>query len=194
MPAANSEQAAQGFKPLLAPRDYDTTRLMILPFLHSGMHIRRLITLTPTKFVFDGYFRIEPELLPIERVICLIGRKREYHIRIKEMKRGADTSSYWYDEDVGENICLMPTEIIELTIEIVNKRLTGPAFSAVTDAITAREESAEFKERNEAARRARADMEYAADVAKFNETFKGSLTAFLKNNEKIEAAEASTNE
>ena len=177
-----SEHTTPLFKPLLAPSNYDTTRLMILPFIHAGMHIRRLITLTPTKLVFDGYFHIEPELLPIERVICLIGRKREYHIRIKEIKRGEDTSSYWYDEDVGENICLMPTEIIELTIEIVNKRLTGPAFSAVTDAITAREESAEFKERNEAARRARADREYVADVAKFNETFKGSLTAFLRPN------------
>jgi hypothetical protein len=174
-----SECGAPAFNPLLAPRDYDVTRIMILPYIHGGLHIKRLITLTPTKFVFDGYFRIEPELLPIERVICLMGRKREYHIRIKGLTRGANTSSYWYDEDVGENICLTPTEIIELDIEILATQLPGPAFSDVVDAITAHEKSEEFKKRNEEARRERADREYAADVASFNATFKGSWTAFL---------------
>jgi hypothetical protein len=145
---------------LLTPPDYDVSRIMIIPFLLGGIHIRRLIALTPTKLVFDGYFHIEPELLPIDRIICLIGRKREYHIRIKECKRGVGTSSYWYDEDVGENICLMPTEIIELTIEIVNKRMDGPTLSAVADAITEREESAEFEVRNQAARKVREDAEF----------------------------------
>ncbi len=173
------EAAATAFKPpasLLTPRNYDVTRIMILPYIHNGLHIKRLIALTPTKLVFDGYFRIEPELLPIERVICLMGRKREYHIRIKELKRGADTSSYWYDEDVGEHICLTPTEIIELTIEIIATQLPGPALRDVEEAITEREEAAEFKKRNEDARQARADREYAADVAKFNATFKGPVT------------------
>ena len=173
-----TEAAAPCFKPsasLLAPRNYDVTRIMILPYIHGGLHIKRLITLTPTKFVFDGYFRIEPELLPIERVICLMGRKREYHIRIKELKRGTDTSSYWYDEDVGENICLTPTEIIELTIEILATQLPGPALRDVVDAITAHEKSEEFQKRNEDARRERADREYAADVAAFNASFKGVL-------------------
>ena len=178
-----ADAADSCFKPpaaLITPRDYDVTRIMILPYIHGGLHIKRLITLTPTKLVFDGYFRIEPELLPVERVICLIGRKREYHIRIKGLARGTNTSSYWYDEDVGEHICLTPTEIIELDIEIVATQLPGPAFSAVIDAITEREEVAEFKKRNEAARQAREDREYAADVAKFNETSKESWTAFLK--------------
>ena len=178
-----TDAADSCFKPpaaLITPRDYDVTRIMILPYIHGGLHIKRLITLTPTKLVFDGYFRIEPELLPVERVICLIGRKREYHIRIKGLARGTNTSSYWYDQDVGEHICLTPTEIIELDIEIIATQLPGPAFSAVIDAITEREEVAEFKKRNEAARQAREDREYAADVAKFNETSKESWTAFLK--------------
>jgi pyruvate/oxaloacetate carboxyltransferase len=97
------------------------------------------------------------------------------------MKHGVDTSSYWYDEDVGENICLTPTEIIELDIEILATQLPGQVLSAIEDAIRAREDTAEFKERNESARRARTDKEYAEDVAKFNETSKGSWTAFLNN-------------
>ena len=146
--------------PLKAPPNYDTTRLMILPLSLKGPYLRRLIALTPTKLVFDGYFRIEPELLPIDRIICIMARKREYHIRIKGVRRGTDTSSYWYDEDVGENICLTPTEIIEMDIEILSGQLDGPTFNRTVDAITAREESVEFEERNWAARKVREDAEF----------------------------------
>jgi hypothetical protein len=123
-------------------------RIRLWPHSLKGPYINRLIALTGSKLVFDGYFRIEDEMLPVDRILCLYGRQREWHIRITGCKRGKDTSHHWYDEDVGERICLSPTEIIELTFEVVAKSLPGRSFNDLMEAIEAREESKEFVTQN----------------------------------------------
>ena len=152
---------------LQIPAGYNQDRVQIWPHSLKGPYINRLIALTDSKLVFDGYFRIEPEMLPVDRILWLIERKREYHICITDCKRGENTSHYWYDEDVGENICLTPTEIIELTFEVVAKDLPGPAFNALAEAIEAREESKEFEDRNWEARKAREDAKFKAAMASY---------------------------
>ena len=117
--------------------------------------------------MFDGYFRIENEMLPVDRILILWKRKREYHIRITDCKRGKNTSHYWYDEDVGERICLTPTEIIELTFEVVATKLPGPAFNTLLEAIEAREESKEFEDKNWDARKTREDAEFKEAIASY---------------------------
>ena len=155
---------------LRIPAGYNQDRVAIWPHSLKGPYINRLIALTESKIVFDGYFRIEDEMLPVDRILWLIERKREWHIRITSCKRGKNTSHYWYDEDVGERICLTPTEIIELTFEVVATRLSGPAFNALVEAIEAREESKEFEDRNWEARKAREDAEFKESMASYKFT------------------------
>ena len=156
--------------PLQIPADYDQDRVQLWPHSLKGPYINRLIALTDSKLVFDGYFRIEPEMLPVDRILWLIEHKREYHIRITDCKRGKDTSTTWYDEDVGGHICLTPTEIIELTFKVIAKELPGPAFNALAEAIEAREESKEFQDRNWEARKAREDAAWKEANASYKFT------------------------
>ena len=147
---------------LKLPVDYNETRIYLQPHSLKGPYINKLISLTASKLVFDGYFRIEDEMLPIDRVLYLIGRKREYHIRITECKRGVDTSTYAYDEGVGEHICLTPSEIVELTFRVIATDLPGKALNELILAIDVREESEEFSEKNWSFRRVRKEREEAA--------------------------------
>jgi hypothetical protein len=57
-------------------------------------------------------------------------------------------STPWYDEEVGEHICLTPSEIIELAFEVVATALPVEAWRALEEAITAREKSEEFVTQN----------------------------------------------
>jgi hypothetical protein len=194
-------QLGQGASCLKIPATYDEARIHLQPHSLKGPYINKLISLTASKLVFDGYFRIEDEMLPIDRVLYLIGRKREYHIRITECKRGVDTSTYAYDrrvfnrmvedpalsrairgsgdrmvedpalsgakhgsgdEDVGEHICLTPSEIVELTFRVIATDLPGKALNELILAIDVREESEEFSNKNWSFRDARKEREEAA--------------------------------
>lgn len=136
------------FVHLRIPAEYNQDRIVLWPRSLKGPYIHHLIALTGSKLMFDGYFRIENEMLPVDRILYLIGRKREWHIRITGCKRGEGTSTPWYDEEVGEHICLTPSEIIELTFDVVATALPGEAWKALEEAITAREKSEEFVTQN----------------------------------------------
>ena len=164
---------------LKLPANYDESRIYLQPHSLKGPYINKLISLTASKLVFDGYFRIEEEMLPVDRVLVLTGRKREFHIRITAVRRGANTSTYAYDrrvedpalsrathgsgdEDVGEHICLMPSEIVELTFRVIAADLPGKALNELILAIDAHEETEEFSQRNWEFQRARKEREAAA--------------------------------
>ncbi len=128
---------------LQLPENYDSSRIQIMPHSLKGPYINRLISLTANKLVFDGYFRIEEQMLPVDRVLYLMGRKREFHIYITAVRRGENTSTYSYDEDVGEHICLTPSEIVELTFRVMPEK-SGKEIDALIREIDARENTEEF--------------------------------------------------
>jgi hypothetical protein len=76
-----------------------------------------------------------------------MGRKREFHIRIIAVRRGENTSTYSYDEDVGEHICLTPSEIVELTFRVMPEK-SGKEIDALIREIDAREDTEEFSRAN----------------------------------------------
>ncbi len=84
----------------------------------TGPSIKKTIHYTDTTIVFDGYFRIESELptkFPIRRIFYRYDTNTYNLIQITGIKRGKDTSHYFYDESEQGMICLTPTEIIELS-------------------------------------------------------------------------------
>ena len=69
---------------------------------------------------FKGYYYIPEEHLPVERL--LFHNDHVYWVRIDSKKQyDMDVSGGFYDEDVGANICLTPTYIVDLTFRVLMK-------------------------------------------------------------------------
>jgi hypothetical protein len=90
----------------------------ILP-AHEGVsiHFGDIKEVTETSITFDGYFRAEPELLPIRRIFVWgSGPTQKWLlVSIDSMEQIEDTSKGWYDEEMGGYIVLTPTALIKIT-------------------------------------------------------------------------------
>lgn len=107
--------------------------------------IDELISHEPGRMVFNGYFYIDDEAMPIERVFH--SNKGEFHVEIYEKNTLKDTSEYGpYDEEEGGHICFFPTNIIELRYRVIAET-TGKRHHALWDRIIMLEK--EVKEREE---------------------------------------------
>jgi hypothetical protein len=125
----------------------------------TGPSVKRIVKCTESSVVFDGYFRIESDVPTSNQPIHRILHREEgpVLIAITAMKRGEDTSEYWTDEEEGQ-ICLTPTEIIELTYHVLES-LSSERYCEVMGQIM--QEEKDLRIRNEAAYNARMEKELA---------------------------------
>lgn len=121
-------------------------------------YIQETYEFTDTTIVFNGYFRLESKTLPVRRIMESGGKY--YWIEILTREEIEDTSSSWYDEDVGGNICLTPTAKIRITYTILKELMTNDELRAVWDEREAKK--GEENERNQKFRREREEAEWAA--------------------------------
>ncbi len=133
---------------------------------------------------FNGYFYIEDESCPVERIIAYDekeedGSSNSYHIEIYEKKTIRDTSYDGYDKDnkserqegddedeFGGRICFFPTAIIHLKYRVLEKIKGMDEMMCIHENILEQED--EFRERDMKHRseRTKREMEKAAEDAK----------------------------
>lgn len=118
------------------------------PFGLRNPFIRELRVNEPGTLVFDGYFYVDANDLPVQRVMVRFGEEMideqgntyraassDMHIEIYEKISGEDTSFFGdekiedisgntNDDDSEENICFFPTEITTLKYRILKTDLT----------------------------------------------------------------------
>jgi len=83
-------------------------------------YIDELLSHEPGRMVFNGYFYIDDEAMPVERVFH--SNKGYFHVEIYEKNTLQDTSEVdEYDEEVGGGICFFPTAIIELKYRVIEE-------------------------------------------------------------------------
>ena len=99
---------------------------MSIDFLHlwdyrvANPHIRTLKSFTSDTISFDGYFYLEDDTMPVERI--LIKEDTWQHIEIYEKKTVEDTSTpttTTSSNDEGDDICFFPTAIIHLKYRVI---------------------------------------------------------------------------
>jgi hypothetical protein len=100
---------------------------MPIDFLHlwdyriQNPFIRTLKSFTADTISFDGYFYLEDDTMPVERI--LIKDDAWQHIEIYEKKTVEDTSiqttQTTSSNDEGDAICFFPTAIIQLKYRVI---------------------------------------------------------------------------
>lgn len=99
---------------------------MSIDFLHlwdyrvANPFIRSLKSFTSDTISFDGYFYLEDDTMPVERI--LIKEDTWQHIEIYEKKTVEDTSistTTTSSNDEGDDICFFPTAIIHLKYRVI---------------------------------------------------------------------------
>jgi hypothetical protein len=81
-------------------------------------YMREVITNEPGHIVFDGYFYIEDNTVPVERILRT--RDADYHVEIYEKTTLDDTTTSSYDEELGGYISFFQTAIIDLRYRILH--------------------------------------------------------------------------
>jgi hypothetical protein len=126
----------------------------------KGPYVTKMISVTPTQIVFDGYFRYESELFTKEKPIRRFVKFQEHYyvLGFTAKRTGEDTSAYFEDEDAGGAICLTPTEIIELDYVVLEKDPSKERHREIIDEI--RRENEELREANDLAMERRMEREW----------------------------------
>lgn len=116
-------------------------------------HIKDLILFDKHKIVFDGYFRLEEGVFPVNRIVYINGKW--FIIKILSKKVVKDTSKYGeYDEELGGRVCLTPTEVLELEIKLLGHITSEEELKKLEAKIIEKEDSIlklnqELKEKRE---------------------------------------------
>jgi len=142
-----------------------------LPFLAKSPYIRELLKHTEDTIVFYGYFYIEDEIFPLERI--MIYKEIPYHIEFtKKIMKEEDKEEELHSDDtikeeaeeiadsddlIADRITFFPTNLIELQYTII-KVLTHDEVENVTKQIDDKEP--ELEERNHRFRKLREEREY----------------------------------
>ena len=107
-------------------------------------YMREVITNEPGHIVFDGYFYIEDDTVPVERILRT--RDAEYHVEIYEKKTLDDTSTSSYDEELGGYISFFPTAIIDLRYRILHTITSSEQYADILERIDALEKGVEERD------------------------------------------------
>ena len=143
-----------------------------LPFLARSPYIRELLKHTENTIVFYGYFSIENETLPLERI--MIYKEIPYHIEFtKKIMKEEDKEEEEVhsddtikeeaeeiadsDDSIAGRITFFPMNLIELHYKII-KVLTHDEVENVKKQID--EKEPEVEERNNRFRKLREEREY----------------------------------
>lgn len=88
-------------------------------------YIQELLSHEAGSMVFNGYFYIDDDAMPVERIFH--SKKGSFHVEIYKKTTMEDTSELGpYDEEVGGSICLFPTAIIELKYRVISEIADEP--------------------------------------------------------------------
>jgi len=116
-------------------------------------YIMDLLEFTNSSITFNGYFYLDASVFPIERLLITYDYSDASgsfnveisHIEITEKLSGKDTSSTFYDEEVGGHICFFPTEITTLNYRILQENLTNTEIEVLSKEIIEKELAIEQK-------------------------------------------------
>jgi hypothetical protein len=144
-----------------------------IPACTTNPYIQKLIKHENNTIIFDGHFYLEDEVMPIKRIMYV--NDTLSLVEITSKKTMDNTSSYFYDEDVGQNICLFPTNVIEIQYNILKEIASSKELNKLQSEIIADEE--EIRDRNTNFRRKREDEEYKKSM----ETWKLNYKEYLKD-------------
>lgn len=125
---------------------------MFIDFLHlcdyrvTNPFIRTLKSFTADTISFDGYFYLEDDTMPVERI--LIKDNTWHHIEIYEKKTVEDTSIQHTTDssDENESICFFPTAIIHLKYRIITSLTTNEESKKAIERIGGLEEEVQMRD------------------------------------------------
>ncbi len=125
---------------------------------------------------FNGYFYIEDDSCPVERILCYDNGKAfedSYHIEIYEKKTIRDTSYDGQegeggdeDDEFGGRICFFPTAIIHLKYRVLEKIRGAEEMKCIHENILEQEEEFVKREIKFRAERARREMKEAEEIGR----------------------------
>ena len=139
------------------------------PFGLHNPYITKIISHEDNTLIFDGYFYVDVNDLPIQRIMLRFGEGTtdedgntyqtpisNSHIEIYEKISGEDTSSYddseqtdisgnANDDSGDENICFFPTEITTLKYRVLKSDLTKIEHDMIIEVIKEQEKKREEK-------------------------------------------------
>ena len=128
--------------------------------------IRTLHEFTPDTIKFEGYFYLEDETMPVERI--LVNKNVVSHVEILQKITYDDTSNSTtdneelYNGDPEDNVVFFPTAMIELKYRVIKVLETMEEITQVRDRIQVLDVDVEA--RNEPFKRAREDRENEAMI------------------------------
>ena len=123
--------------------------------------IRTLLNYTSDTLKFEGYFYLEEETMPVERL--LIHHNEVFHIEILQKLMDDDTSNSesdseeFYNGDPEDNIVFFPTGVIELKYRVIKRLESMEEINQARDRIQTLD--AEVEARNAVFKRQREDRE-----------------------------------
>jgi hypothetical protein len=157
---------------------------MVLDFLHlcdyriTNPFIRTLKSFTADTISFDGYFYLEDETMPVQRI--LIKDDVWQHIEIYEKKTVEDTSTTSNIE--GDDICFFPTAIIQLKYRVISTLHTSEESERAKERIGRLEDAVQM--RDQPLRTKRLEREQAELIERCRAMdFKGFLSRMKQSNE-----------
>lgn len=81
-------------------------------------YVQELLSHDAGSMLFNGYFYIDDNVMPVERIFH--SNKGSFHVEIYKKNTIEDTSEFGpYDEEEGGSICFFPTAIIELKYRVI---------------------------------------------------------------------------
>ena len=124
---------------------------MPIDFLHlwdyriQNPFIRILKSFTADTISFDGYFYLEDDTMPVERI--LIKDDAWQHIEIYEKKTVEDTSiSTTSSNNKGDDICFFPTAIIQLKYRVIKLLNTSEESERAKERIGRLEDAVQMRD------------------------------------------------
>ena len=159
---------------------------MSIDFLHlvdyraTNPYIRTLKSFTADTISFDGYFYLEDDTMPVERI--LIKEDTWQHIEIYEKKTVEDTSTSTTttsSNDEGDDICFFPTAIIHLKYRVIQPLNTTEESERAKERIGKLEDAVQI--RDQPLRTKRLEREQAELIERCRTMdFKGFLSRTTK--------------
>lgn len=110
-------------------------------------------------FIYNGYFNLEQETLPVKRV--LYNRGKLFYVEILQKKVMEDTSKYFQLEE-GMRVSLFPTNCIELEYKILKEIPNTREFRRLCDSIEAEEPEVQERDRENKIRKQKEEYESRA--------------------------------
>lgn len=126
-----------------------------LPTSVTCPYVKKLISITNNTMVFNGYFYLENDTLPIKRILCI--NNTLFYTEILKKQNVEDTSKYSNLEE--GRVCFFPTSIIELEFKIIKKLEVNKELSELYDSIFMEEHNVHERDMNFRRKREDKDLE-----------------------------------